>query len=216
MENKENENRKVSDFPMNIENPFLKEMIQDMEPAHRRRLVTPTNKEVVQTVYNDKSGEVIGHTAFMQYVEVDDHQFAKLYLNNIAAFWDLPKPAIRVFSYIMTTIKPNQDKVYFLLDECIEYTGYKSKTMVFTGLAALLENKIIARGRTFFEFFINPLVAFNGNRITFAKTYIKKKIKKQASEDQLNLFGSIDNSGFGRLKKLNKQFDHEPEKESEE
>jgi len=194
--------KKVSDFPKNAENPFLKEMVQEIDPGTKRKLVTPSNKELVQTVYNDQSGEIVGHTAFMQYVEVDEKQFAKLYLSNIAAFWNLSKPAIRVFTYIMSTIKPNQDRLYFILEECIEYTGYKSKTMVFTGLAALLENKIIARGRTSFEFYINPMVVFNGNRITFAKTYIRKKIKEKSNDDQLNLFGDLEKRNFKALKSI--------------
>lgn len=190
---------KVSDFPKNVDNPFLKEMIETMEHGTKRKLVTPSNKELIQTVVNDSTGEVSGHTAFMQFVEVDEKQFAKLYLSNIAAFWDLSKPAIKVFTYIISNIRPNQDRLYFILEECIEYTGYKSKTMIFNGLAALLENRIIARGRTSFEFFINPMVAFNGNRITFAKTYVKKKAKQQFNDKQLDLF-RLEDKSFKHLK----------------
>lgn len=193
--------KKVTDFPKNTENPFLKEMVEEIEPGTKRKMITPSNKELVQTVYNGQSGEFIGHTAFMQYVEVDEKQFAKLYLSNIAAFWDLNKSSIRVFSYIMSNIKPNQDKIYFILEECIEFTGYKSKTMIFSGLASLLENKIIARGRASFEFYINPLVVFNGNRITFAKTYIKKKLREK-NDDQLDLFGDMERRNFKSLKQM--------------
>ena len=39
----------------------------------------------------------------------------------------------------------------------------------------LLENDIIARGPSDSLYFINPMVAFNGDRVTFAKTYVKKQ-----------------------------------------
>jgi hypothetical protein len=193
------EKKKLSDFPKNTENPFLKKMILDLEPTTKRKFVSPSNREMVQTVYNNETGEITGHTAFMQYVEVDEKQFTKLYLSNMAAFWDLSKPAIRVFTYVMAAIRPNQDKFYFILEDCMDHTEYRSKTMIFEGLADLLEKQIIARGRTQFEYFINPMVAFNGNRITFAKTYIKRKLKDE-NPDQLNLFGDIEKRNFKALK----------------
>ena len=51
----------------------------------------------------------------------------------------------------------------------------KSDTSIRIGLTNLLQNEIIARGRHESLYFINPMVTFNGNRITFAKTYVKKK-----------------------------------------
>ena len=60
----------------------------------------------------------------------------------------------------------------------MEYTGYKAKSSIFQGLGQLAANNIIARGKTDFLYFINPMVTFNGNRITFAQTYVKKKSKE--------------------------------------
>ena len=42
-------------------------------------------------------------------------------------------------------------------------------------------------------FFINPMVAFNGNRITFAKSYVKKKKAKTKEIDpnQVNFLDQI-------------------------
>ena len=61
----------------------------------------------------------------------------------------------------------------------MEYTQYKSDTSIRIGLTNLLKNEIIARGRNDSLYFINPMVAFNGNRITFAKTYVKKQKSKR-------------------------------------
>jgi len=55
-------------------------------------------------------------------------------------------------------------------------------------LTSLLNNDIIARGKTDYRYYINPMIAFNGNRITFAKTYVKKQKKAQIDPTQQNLF----------------------------
>lgn len=204
-----NSTPKLTDFPKNKENPFVSSLIVDVEPIKRRRMVGASNREVVQTI-SDRDGVVTGQSAFVQFVEVDEKQFAKLYLSNLAAFWELSKPAIRVFTYIMANIKPNQDTIDFILEDCMEYCQYKSRKAVFQGLADLLDKEIIARGRTQWQYFINPMITFNGDRVLFAKGLIRKKIKKQATEDQLTLFGNFDNAGLSSLKKMNAQLEHQP------
>jgi hypothetical protein len=191
--------KKVSDYNRYPENPFLTDIVKEVEPVQRMKWSRAANKEVLHTVFNSSTGEVIGHSAFMQMVEVDEKQFAKLYLSNMAAFWDLSKPAIRVFTYIMTVIKPNQDKFYFVAEDCMEYTDYKTRKPILEGLADLLANSIIARGKHHSQYYINPMIIFNGNRITFAKTYVRKQIKKIAADHQLELFADVDKLSYGRL-----------------
>ena len=60
--------------------------------------------------------------------------------------------------------------------KCLEHTGYKTRGNILSGLAELLEASIIARSQESSLYFINPAIMFNGNRITFAKSYIKKQI----------------------------------------
>ena len=67
----------------------------------------------------------------------------------------------------------------------MEYTQYKSDTSIRIGLTNLLKNEIIARGRNDSLYFINPMVAFNGNRITFAKTYVKNRSQKEMKYIQI-------------------------------
>lgn len=72
------------------------------------------------------------------------------------------------------------------MDKALTYTSYSHRSHVLTGLSNLVECGIIARTAYEYEYFINPLVFFNGNRVTFAKTYIKKK--KEVDKAQLGLF----------------------------
>ena len=87
----------------------------------------------------------------------------------------------------MTVLLPKKDEFYFILDDCLKYTGYKNHKSIHEGLASLLNASIIARGKTEHFYYINPMIAFNGDRVTFAKTYIKKQKGKIIDPNQTNL-----------------------------
>ena len=50
----------------------------------------------------------------------------------------------------------------------------------------MIASEIIARGWADQLYFVNPLIVFNGNRVTFARSYVKRK--KEANKKQMNLF----------------------------
>ena len=146
------------------------------------------NRDEIQMIVNNE-GNVEGYSAFMRFVEVDEERFAKVYLSQFESFWDLSKPSIRVFGYIMSILKPNQDNIVIRVEKCLEYTKYKQRAMIISGLSGLVESGIIAKSVYENEYFINPLVAFNGSRVTFAKTYVRKKKDKEfLMNNQLSIF----------------------------
>lgn len=167
----------ITEFEIYYENPFLKQAVEQVQKniVKKYKSATRTDEKAILKAYDESTGEVLGHTQFIRQIEVDEDQFAKIYLSNFSAFFDLKPQAIKVFGYILNQLVPNKDEFIFILDDCIKYTGYKSDTSIRIGLTNLLENKIIARGRKEYFYYINPMVVFNGNRITFAKTYVKKK-----------------------------------------
>ena len=175
------------------ENPFIEKAIDEIEVIKKTQLIRGKDRSEVKLIVDDKSGEIEGHTTFIRFIEVDEAKFAKLYLAQLSVFWDLSKPSLKVFSYIMTILIPKKDEFYFFMDECLKYTNYSSERSVFEGLSGLIDAGIIARGSNSVKYFINPLVAFNGSRVTFAKTYIKRKNKKELppEKEQLNLFNYI-------------------------
>ncbi|WP_024566724.1 hypothetical protein [Elizabethkingia anophelis] len=168
---------KLSSYEFNDENPFLKQAIEEVQKniVKKYKTASNTNQKAILQAFDPNTGEVLGHTQFIRQIEVDEQQFAKFYLSSFSSFFDLKPPAIKVFGYILNQLIPNKDEFVFLLDDCIKYTGYKTKASVFQGLGQLVQNEIIARGKTDFLYYINPMVTFNGNRVTFAKTYVKKK-----------------------------------------
>lgn len=187
---------KLSSYKKHVENPFLDKAVQEIHGGLVKKYKSSTGydqKAVLQAV-DPKTGEILGHTTFIRQIEVDENKFAKLYLSHFSAFFDLKTQAIRIFGYILNQLKPSQDMIIFFMDDCLNYTGYKTKKPVYEGLAQLLAAEIIARGRADNIYFVNPLIAFNGNRITFAKSYIKKKIK--ANSNQTDLFEEREEKKF--------------------
>ena len=182
----------ISSFEKNKENPFLKEAIEQIQSGIVKKYKNTSGSSrnaILQAVNSD--GELVGHTSFIQQIEVDEEKFTKIYLSQFSAFFELNQQGIKVFGYIMTKLTPKQDMFIFLMDECREYTGYKNHRSVHQGVSALLENKIIARGPSDSLYFINPMIAFNGDRVSFTKTYVKKQKGKVIDPNQINLLDAI-------------------------
>jgi hypothetical protein len=177
---------KLSDFEKNETNPFIEKAIDDVQISRKYKSASGTDQRAILHAVNPETGELLGHTTFIRQIEVDEERFTKLYLSQFESFWDLPKNSIRVFGYIMSKMKPKNDKVEFRLSECMEVTKYSTKKPIYEGLAALIASGIIARGYNEYVYFINPLVAFNGDRVSYIKTYIKKK-RSMKDPNQLSL-----------------------------
>lgn len=182
----------IRSFEKNKENPFLKEAIEQIQSGIVKKYKNTSGSSrnaILQAVNSD--GELVGHTSFVQQIELDEQQFTKIYLSGFSAFHNLKNQGIRVFGYIMTKLTPKQDMFIFLKDECLEHTGYKSDKSIFIGLGSLVENNIIARGPADNLYFINPMVIFNGDRVSFTKTYVKKQKGKVIDPNQINLLDAI-------------------------
>ncbi len=183
--------KKLTEQEVFKENPFIEKAIKDVKIVKRQQVIRPKNKdEIHQIVSTD--GEITGYTAFNRFIEVDEDKFAKVYLSQFASFWELSKPAIRVFGYILTVLHPKKDTFIFKMDDCLEHTKYTHRNNVLTGLACLIECNIIARSAYDWEYFINPLVVFNGDRVAFTKMYVRKKKRNDNQNDnnQLDLFSN--------------------------
>lgn len=181
---------RLSSFEKNEANPFMEQVIEEVEKhvIKKYKSNTGSDKRGIVVACDTDTGEVF-KTSFIRQMEVDEQQFAKLYLSNFPAFFDLSTAAIRVFGYILTCMKPKNDMILFFLEECLKYTKYKSKESVYKGLAELVKAEIIARGPADNLWFINPLVFFNGDRIAFTKIYVKKKSKEIEVKKRIKVNG---------------------------
>jgi intergrase/recombinase len=187
---------KLTDFEKFEENPFVERAIQEVQVTRKYKSASGTDKRAILQAIDPNTGEVLGHTMFIRQVEIDEDKFAKVYLSQFEAFWELNKPAIRVFGYIMSKMRPKSDKVEFRLSECLKHTKYKSPKQIYDGLSALVRADIIARGYNEYVYFINPLVAFNGDRVSYIKTYVKRKKETSSTKNQLHIFSPDDIKKF--------------------
>ncbi|WP_085537220.1 replication/maintenance protein RepL [Massilibacteroides vaginae] len=191
-------NIKFSDFPSNSENPFMNKAIEQIgqSTVRRYRSSTGTSKNAILHAVDTNTGQIVGHTAFIRQIEVDEQEFIKFYLKEFKAFCGLSEKAMKIFNYVLKQLKPNTDEFLFIMPDCINDTGYKTKTSIYQGLTELIQAEVIAKGKTDVLYYINPNMIFNGNRLTFARTYVKKQNEKEislkdkkelADKDQLSL-----------------------------
>ncbi len=179
--------KKLSDYPPNKENPFLEQAVAEMKVSIKRQAIRPKKRGGEATLLLvDGLGEEHGEASFIRQVEVDEEEFTKLFKEGVPKIAGLSTRGTKVWTYVCDQLKPGATTIHFMFSQCLAHTGYKTRGNVLSGLAELLEASIIARSEEPSLYFINPTVMFNGNRITFAKTYVKKQLSEKTGE-QLTL-----------------------------
>ncbi len=186
--------KKLTDFPSNKENPFLEQTVAEMKVSVKRQTIRPRKGSGGENnlLVVDSLGEQHASAVFVREVEVDEGQFTKLYREGLPAISGLSARGTKVFGYICHQLEPGKTTIHFILAQCMEFTKYKSRANVLSGLAELLAAEIIARSTASSLYFINPIVMFNGNRLTFAKTYVKKKLAAKDSSQLMLGFTTLD------------------------
>lgn len=171
-------NYKLSSMEMHKENPFIRQTLVKMGDALISKKVVASNKDegaILKAM--DSDGQILGNTVFMRNKTVDEEQFAKFFFAGFKAFFDLKPASIKVFGFILKQLKPNSDEFLFFIEDCVSETKYSVST-IYKSLGELCAAGIIARGRDELIYYINPMVVFNGDRVTFATTYINKNFPK--------------------------------------
>lgn len=182
-----NEPRKLTEAPIYNQNPFIDNMVVELRIKRKTQMIKSADDDTsVMLITND--GENVGHSAFMRQIQVDEDKFAKIYISQLGTLWNLQKTSMRVLTYILSIIRPNDDRIYFDMKECLKYCNYKESKSVFTGLLGLVKSKIIARSNKSYLYYINPAIVFNGSRVSFMTTYVKK------AKDELGDIKSLENN----------------------
>ena len=194
---------RVTDFEKHEENPFMPTLIKDMAVRNRKQYLRDDNGSKSMVVVHDESQTPLAHANFYEVQEVDETQFVKVFANFFSAQKGLTKTGREVLIYLMTLLRPKNDKVRVRIEEALTFLNYKSKKSYFIGIANLLEKEVIARTKYDDEYFINPLIMFNGDRIGYAKIYVKKKseaAKRLNDDTQLDIFDYTPNPSFAAAK----------------
>lgn len=173
---------KVSEAIKHSESPFLSSEILRIDKG-KKTIIAGSTKDVL---INSETGEVTGATILHKYKEVDKEQFVKLFIGEVSALFDLTKPGLKVFGYLLQALPINRGEVYIHIQDLIEYCGYSHKNQVYKGLGELIANNIVAMSNRPNVWYINPSIVFNGDRIAFVKEYRLKvpELPKQLTLDE--------------------------------
>ncbi|NOJ29400.1 MAG: hypothetical protein DA328_04450 [Nitrososphaeraceae archaeon] len=181
----------IQEYERNDKNPFIDDLSKKIEIKKRKEFLNQhtegKNKKAVQFVI-DQDGEQVAISTFVQYKEVDPETFTKIYNAELQAFWNLSKSAIKLFTFITHVLEPRKDTFIFRIHEAMEFMGYTSKAPIYQGLSGLLGANFIARTLYENEYYINPLIFFNGDRAAFVKVYRNKNNNTKFTNPYLNAY----------------------------
>ena len=96
----------------------------------------------------------------------DTMAYSKLFIDSMDTLMRLSSTALKVFIYSMCTIRPLQNKVVLHVPDVKIGTGFSSDSSVRAAICELIEANILAQKLgSSIEFWINPNIFFNGNRL---------------------------------------------------
>lgn len=145
-----------------IVNPFKPEGIvnRSFEPKEESKIWVDPDTGESYSVTKVVTGKTEMHDPIM---------YTKVYLSAFLHLNDLSYSSVKVFNYMVHTLKPGKDTVYLNCSD-VEVQCKISKASYYTAIKELVTAKVIARKvGSSMEFWINPNVLFNGNRTKLVK-----------------------------------------------
>lgn len=160
-------------------NPFMKRM--GGMKTKVRRVTVNRDKAIVDT----KTGEMEEAVEVVQVRTVDGDQFVKLFTSNLKQFFNLKPSTYRMVQVLLHQLSRTLDKdqVYLNLNVAERYftdTDQKpmSKPTFYAALRELVEKEFIAPSQDAGQYWINPSLFFNGDRVRFVKEYRNAEAKQ--------------------------------------
>ena len=157
-------------------NPFTR----DLTIKTRTKALTVATSSAILVDKKDGT-EKAGEVRYAQLQEVDETQFVKIFGLTLGLWMELNKPGSDMFIILLRAIqkRPMKDAVYMDAQTAkmlsAEITGKPlSDATFFRGMAELRKKEVIADSVHQNLVFINPAVAFNGDRARFMLELRKK------------------------------------------
>lgn len=156
-------------------NPFRKELLDEFQVVKKREYMEPSGDRGVQNLVISRDGEAIGESRFFRFRKYDPEQFAKVFTSRVTAMWDMPKPASRMFSFVLSILPKEKDEIYLDIKEAMKFCDYKTEKSAWEGIKWLLENGFLAKSIRTNWYFTNTTIFFNGDRAAFVDLIIKQE-----------------------------------------
>jgi hypothetical protein len=157
----------LHDFAQADVSPYENSLKKRLNEVASRRVLSFGNARVDLEKYQDN---ITAQIALTQ--KVDRETFIKVFKENLKNIAKLSRTAQSILWYIMDNLP--QDRGYVIIDNMsvMEYSHFKTRKSVREGVIELLEKDFLTRTTIPKKFWVNPLILFNGNRITYAREYI--------------------------------------------
>ena len=139
-----------------------------MEGLTERVFTTRTDETLTVDTKNNKY-YTIKEVPKGKHVIHDELVYTKLFVSSVKPLMSLPHSSLKILLYAMSTVKP-LSQIVFLTEEDVCLTCGFSKSTFLIGLYELLDRKILCRKLgSSIEFWFDPNVFFNGNRLRVKK-----------------------------------------------
>lgn len=148
-----------------------------------RTIKVGSARELVDT----GTGEVSNVNAIYQKKVVDSERFAKVYLEGLAKTFGLSKTAQRVFQSILKLCGKDTDSIWMNFMSVNKQDPTMPEATFYRGLKELLNNQFIAHSDVPNQFWINPHLFFNGDRVKFITEYVREGPINKNSNTVLSL-----------------------------
>lgn len=163
-----------ADFGKHVESPFKQVLLERLE----KKKVLAESPTVPKTgvdvsIESDEGGETLVLT---KTVLVDRSHFTKVFDDFVNDCFNLSEKSRAMWGYINSKLVTDKDEAVVSIEELMEAFGYKTKRSVYLGLTDLLRNGLIAKGSSDCKFYVNPVYAFRGDRVKYARTIQRESI----------------------------------------
>ena len=157
----------IQDFPMADISPYEGSLNKRLNECTSNRVLSFGNARVELDRYQHNTTARIALTQ-----KVDHGAFIKTFKASIKYIAKLSRTAQQVLWYVMDNLP--KDKGYVIIDNStvMDYCNFKTRKSVRDAVIELLEKNILTKSTVHKKFWVNPLVMFNGNRITYSQEYI--------------------------------------------
>jgi len=146
----------IKDYPIHKTNPFLVGMF--IQESTKIVKIQDTDFHITDSQGNNK-----GKVVYAKEHNIDRTPFIKLFEFDFLLHVD--RAGIVVFVFICKHgIRYGNDQVVIIIDEVLSHTEYNTASPIYKGIAALIEHNVLARTASNQIYFINPAVAYKGER----------------------------------------------------